>query len=191
MANKWLDAETYVASNMESAEVEMLNAQAADAEQRCFGILSIDLSTGWQGVAPRVTMLFNRGCQSQMTVELSPAQIARLLPSLIFEGREAVQRAKHQTNELAATDKALWRLHRCPECGIGPYGSYARTASCLQKIAAAPTMDQMYAAYDERIPAVFDELPDSLRRLLADHLDARRPEFLGRDKDSQSPTGGP
>ena len=180
MTSNWVDAETYVVSNLESRDVEMLNAQAADAEQRCYGISCVDLTTSWQGVAPRVTMVLNRGWQSEMTIELSPAQIARMVPWLIFEGREAVQRATHK--QLTDADKASWRLHRCPECGIGPYGSFARTASCLQKIAAAPTMDQMYAAYDERIPAVFDQIPDPARRLIADSLDARRPDFLGPSK---------
>ena len=86
MTSKWLDADTYVMSNLESPDVEMLNAQAADAEQRCYGVSSVDLTTSWQGVAPRVTMVLNRGWQSEMTIELSPAQIARMVPWLIFEG---------------------------------------------------------------------------------------------------------
>ena len=182
MTSKWLDAETYVVSNLESPDVEMLNAQAADAEQRCYGISSVDLTTSWHGVAPRVTMVLNRGWQSEMTIELSPAQIACMVPWLIFEGREAVQRATNK--QLTQQDVARWQLHRCPECGLGPYGPYVRVASCLQEIAAAKTMDEMYAAYDERIPPVFDHIPQPARRLVIDALDARRPEFHKRSSSS-------
>ena len=45
MTSKWLDAETYVVSNLESPDVELLNAQAADAAQRCYGVTTVDLTT--------------------------------------------------------------------------------------------------------------------------------------------------
>ena len=61
-------------------------------------------------------------------------QIARLVPWLVFEGREAIQRAQN-SQQLTDRDVARWHLHRCPECGLGPYGPYTRTISQMLKLA--------------------------------------------------------
>jgi hypothetical protein len=180
VTDKWLDVQAYLDPEVITAEVELLNAQAADAEQRVWGIHSIGLASVFRGAATQLIMTVNTGLQSEERFELCPEQMARLVPAMVFEAREAIQRSTAAQSQLAEADRDRWGLHRCPECGVGPYGSYARGLSGVAQILAASSLEAMYGAYDRVIAPVMEKLPDATRQFVCEVLEYRRSQLLAR-----------
>ena len=179
MPSKWLDVKTYGAPALDDQVARLRDAQAADSEFRTMGIYSIELRTVMRGAAPEVQMVINRDWEREVRTTLSREHTRAIQDVLIFEARQALQR-HYAGRELDAQDMGVWGLRRCPWCGLGPYGSHVRVELVLTMIAAATSMDEMYAVYDRHIVPVFDEIPQAARRLVIDALEARRPEFQKR-----------
>ena len=177
MTRKWLDVASYLHTDaIEQRKERIVDAQERDAERWTHGICSVDLKTGWSGSAAEITMVVNRGLQSEMTLKLSREQTAALRPILTFEARCAVEEHTRRIPP-AASSYNLWR---CPDCGLGPLGPHALAAKVVAMMEAAPTLDAVYAAYDKHIVPVFDDLqsaPGDPIRPVINTIGKRRGDF--------------
>ena len=115
---------------------------------------------------------------------LSREQTAALVPVLTFEAHLAVQ-CHFAGGTLNPTDIANLALGRCPTCGLGPFGPHVLAAKVVTLMEAARTLDAVYAAYDEHIAPVFDDVQsapgDPIRQVL-ETIAKRRGDF-GADGD--------
>ena len=171
--SKWLSLDTYLQADPLGDREHLAAAQHRDVDSHVGLISSVEVRTSWDGRTAHVEMVLNRGFESEETLRLSPGQVKRILPVLIFEAREAIRGLE--------LDPCLHPgSQRCPECGLGPYGMHTRVASVLARLRSAKTRDAAYAVYDESIAPVFDWVPEGLRRRVVDALDARRAEFDSR-----------
>ena len=173
-SSKWLSLDTYLQADPLGDREHLAAAQYRDVDSHVGLISSVEVRTSWDGGrTPHVEMVLNRGMESEETLRLSPVQVKRILPVLIFEAREAIRGLE--------PDPCLHPgSQRCPECGLGPYGMHTRVASVLARLTSSKTRDAAYAVYDESIAPVFDWVPADLRRQVVDALEARRAEFDSR-----------
>jgi hypothetical protein len=176
---KWLRPENYLAPELMRPKDRINEAQWSDIERRSGGIYSIEIKTGWSGRAQEITMTINRGWERELTTTLPRDHTALLLPLLIFEARLAIQR-HFGGGAVSPHDISNWALRRCPECGLGPFGPNVLAAKVVALMETAPTLDAVYAIYDEHIAPVFDEVQSApgrpIRRIL-DTIDKRRSDF--------------
>ena len=124
MNHKWLRPEHYLAPETMGHQDRLCEAQWNDAEHRSLGICSIRLDTGWAGRAQQIIMTLNQGLESERTITLSREQTAALVPILLFEARWAVQ---DHAADLRDDIIRHFGLHRCPTCGLGPFGNEVRS----------------------------------------------------------------
>ena len=172
-ADRWTDVGTYLAEDPLGHREHLAAAQFRDVDGHVGLVSSVEVRTSRTGEEPYVQMVLNRGLESEETLRLSPVQVKRILPVLIFEAREAIRGLE--------PDLCLHPgSQRCPECGLGPYGMHTRVASVLARLRSSKTRDAAYAVYDESIAPVFDWVPAGLRRQVVDALEARRTEFDSR-----------
>lgn len=184
MTRNWLDIDSYLDTDaLEQSKGHIGDAQERDAERWTRGICSVELKTGWSGAAPEITMVVNRGLQSEMTLMLSREQTAALRPILTFEARYAIEEHSRGVSPVAVTIGS-YNLWRCPDCGLGPLGPHALAAKVVALMEAAPTLDAVYAAYDKHIVPVFEDLhsaPGDPIRPVIDTIGKRRCDFRAAD----------
>ncbi len=155
----------------------MSEAQEVDAHLRRGGIYTVEIKAAGPNHGPEITMTINRHQEGERTISIPRERAAEVLQVLMYEARYAVQA---HVAQLGPDATGYYGLRRCPTCGLGPFGAQASIAMVLPLIETAPTLEAMYAAFDEHIGPLMDELAGmrgSPLRPLYDAMNRRRAQL--------------